>query len=96
MTGNASPNILVMMKSSKNGKIGSLLIVFLIYAAIAYAQDWPQYLGPDRNSKSPQKNLLRSWPENGPEILWTVNVGKGYGCPVVKDGRVYLLDRVEK
>jgi outer membrane protein assembly factor BamB len=57
------------------------------------AQDWPQYLGPDGNSKSPQKGLLRSWPESGPEVLWTANVGAGYGGPAVRDGKVYLLDR---
>ncbi len=57
------------------------------------AADWPQYLGPDRNSTSPEKGLMRSWPENGPELLWTVDVGKGYGGPVIKDGKVYLLDR---
>ena len=55
--------------------------------------DWPQYLGPDRNSISPEKGILRSWPENGPEILWTIAVGRGYGGPVIKDGKVYLLDR---
>ena len=70
-----------------------LLMVFLMCAGGAFPQDWPQYLGPERNSRSPQKNLLRSWPENGPEILWTVHVGQGYGGPVVKDGKVYLLDR---
>ena len=58
-----------------------------------YAQDWPQFLGPDRNSTSPQKGLLRSWPENGPELLWSVEVGVGYGGPVVKNGKIYLLDR---
>ncbi len=58
--------------------------------------DWPQYLGPNRNSTSDQKGLLRSWPENGPEVLWTVTVGKGYGGPVIKDGKVYLLDRDDK
>ncbi len=58
-----------------------------------YAQDWPQFLGPERNSTSPQKNLLRTWPENGPEVLWTTSIGIGYGGPVVKDGNVYLLDR---
>jgi outer membrane protein assembly factor BamB len=26
-------------------------------------------------------------------VLWAVNVGIGYGGPVVKDGKVYLLDR---
>jgi outer membrane protein assembly factor BamB len=57
------------------------------------AQDWPQIFGPDRNHTSPQKGLLRSWAEKGPEVLWSVNVGRGYGGPVVKDGKVYLLDR---
>ena len=55
--------------------------------------DWAQFLGPNRNSTSPQTGLLRSWPENGPEILWEVEVGRGFGAPVVKNGRVYLLDR---
>ncbi len=57
------------------------------------AEDWPQYLGPARNSTSPEKGLLRSWPEKGPEVLWTVAVRRGYGGPVVKDSKVYLLDR---
>ena len=57
------------------------------------AQDWPQYLGPDRNGVSSQKNILRSWPVEGPKVLWTVPVGIGYGGPVVEDSKVYLLDR---
>jgi outer membrane protein assembly factor BamB len=69
------------------------LCVLLVCLANVYAQDWPQYLGPNRNSVSPQKNLLRTWPENGPEILWTVKVGLGNGGPIVKDGKVYFLDR---
>lgn len=60
------------------------------------AQDWPQYLGPQRNSTSPQKGILRTWPQNGPEVLWTVNLGIGFGGPVIKDGKVYLLDRDDK
>jgi hypothetical protein len=59
-------------------------------------QDWPQYLGPSRNSTSAQKGILRSWPEKGPEVLWTADVGPGFGGPVVKDGRIYLLDRDDK
>ena len=78
-----------MIKALKRKKFSTLLIVLLICAANAYTQDWPQFLGPDRNSTSPQKNILRSWPESGPEVLWTVNVGIGYGGPVVKDGLIY-------
>jgi outer membrane protein assembly factor BamB len=76
----------------------------LLFAAIALfvflpnvcAQDWPNYLGPNRNSTSSQKGLLRTWPAAGPEVLWTASVGPGYGGPVVKAGKVYLLDRDDK
>ena len=71
----------------------SFAFLLFFFANHMYAQDWPQFLGPERNSTSPQKDLLRSWPESGPEILWTVDLGIGYGGPVVKDGKVYLLDR---
>lgn len=60
------------------------------------AQDWPQYLGPDRNSTSPETGILRSWPETGPEVLWTTELGQGFGGPVIKDGKAYLLDRDDK
>lgn len=68
-------------------------IMFAAVTATASAQDWPRYLGPTGDSKSPQKNLLREWPAEGPEVLWKVPVGIGYGGPVVQDGKVYLLDR---
>jgi outer membrane protein assembly factor BamB len=76
-----------------------IVVITLLLVALAVrinAQDWPQYLGPNRNSTSPQKGILRTWPASGPEVLWTVNVGPGYGGPVVKDGKVYLLDRDDK
>jgi outer membrane protein assembly factor BamB len=73
---------------------------FLLLCFIAinptYAQDWPQYLGPSRNSVSAEKGILRSWPEKGPEVLWTSSIGIGFGGPVIKDGKIYLLDRDDK
>ena len=80
----------------KLSKICATLILLIISTIIINAQDWPQYLGPNRNSTSTQKGILRSWPEKGPEVLWTADVGTGYGGPVVKDGKVYLLDRDDK
>ncbi len=77
----------------KQSKIYITLVILLVSIANVYAQDWPQYLGPNRNSTSDQKGILRSWPKNGPEVLWTVDVGPGFGGPVIKDGKVYLLDR---
>jgi outer membrane protein assembly factor BamB len=75
----------------------SLILVsaflLLISANSVMAQDWPQFLGPERNSTSPQTGILRSWTQSGPEVHWKAKVGPGYGGPVIKKGRVYLLDR---
>lgn len=77
-------------------RFNAFISVFFICTVAVFAQDWPQYLGPNRDGTSLQVNLLRSWPEGGPEVLWRVNVGIGYGGPVIKDGKVYLLDRDDK
>jgi outer membrane protein assembly factor BamB len=82
------------MKMKSSVKLVPMIVLFCI--AGVFAEDWPQYLGPSRNSISAQKGILRSWPQNGPEVLWTVTLGRGFGGPVVKDGKVYLLDRDDK
>ena len=65
----------------------------MIAAASASAQDWPNYLGPTFDGKSPETGILRAWPEGGPEVLWTSGVGVGYGGPVIMKEKVYILDR---
>jgi len=71
-------------------------LVLLPCSWTAFASDWPQFQGPDRNGHSPETGLARTWPENGPKELWTVSVGPGYGGPAVRDGEVYFLDRVDE
>ena len=74
-----------------------LMVIFITMLGFySVRADWPQYLGPNRNSISSEKGILRTWPQNGPEVLWTVTLGIGFGGPVVKDGNVYLLDRDDK
>ena len=72
-----------------------VIITILLTISQASALDWPQYLGPDRNSVSAEKGLLRSWPVGGPKVLWTVPLGEGFGGPAVSEGKVYIYDRVE-
>lgn len=79
--------------SMHNKLILGITLLLAVFTGSVCAQDWPQFLGPERNGTSPETGILRSWPETGPEILWTANVERGYGGPVIKDGRVYLLDR---
>ena len=34
--------------------ISAITILLVTFATSIYAQDWPQFLGPERNSTSPQ------------------------------------------
>jgi len=54
---------------------------------------WPQFRGPNRDGISPETvSLARKWDAAGPRPLWTVDCGEGYAGPVVRNGRVYLMD----
>jgi outer membrane protein assembly factor BamB len=65
-------------------------------ATSVLAADWPGAYGPRRDSTSEQTGLLRTWPEGGPKVHWTVPVGLGFGGVAVSGGQVYLLDRDEQ
>lgn len=71
------------------------IISMLLASNQLSASDWPQYLGPDRNAVSVETGLLKSWPEKGPKVLWTVPLGEGFGGPAVSEGKVYIYDRVD-
>jgi outer membrane protein assembly factor BamB len=73
-----------------------ITLLFALAVAPISAADWPWLYGPRRDHSSVQKGLLRTWPQDGPKVLWTVPMGPGFGGPAVSGGRVYLLDRDEK
>lgn len=59
--------------------------------------DWPQFRGQQRDNKvRSQTKLLRSWPAEGPAVLWETAVGQGYSAPSIVDGKVYLNDYNEE
>ena len=72
-----------------------LAVAVFVAAGTASAADWPQFQGPNRNGISPETGLARTWPEDGPRELWRVSVGEGFAGPAIRDGEVYLLDRLD-
>jgi outer membrane protein assembly factor BamB len=55
--------------------------------------EWPCFRGSDSDNISKETvPLAESWPETGPPVLWSTPLGDGHAAPVVKDGRVYILD----
>lgn len=59
--------------------------------------DWPTWRGANRDGLSPDKGLLKEWPEGGPKLLWTFKeCGKGYSSPAVVGGRLYYTGSRER
>ena len=69
--------------------LSGLLIIGI--AGLSFAEEWPHWLGPNRNGISSETGLAASWPESGPKKLWTHTVGIGYSSPVAIDGKVYFF-----
>ncbi len=68
------------------------LSALLLFAAWAWAQDWPQWRGVNRDGHSKETGLLKEWPKEGPKLLWQINdLGSGYATPSVVGGRIYLM-----
>ena len=66
--------------------------VFLLSITLAplASAEWSQWLGPDRNGKSPETGLLASWPASGPEKVWQVeSLGQGYSSLAFADGMLF-------
>ncbi len=54
---------------------------------------WPRFRGPNFNGVSPEETpLARKWPDQGPGVLWLVELGEGYAGAAVLAGRVYVMD----
>jgi outer membrane protein assembly factor BamB len=52
--------------------------------------DWPQWRGPDRTGVSRETGLLKSWPAEGPRLLWKAQgLGGGHSTPSIARGRIF-------
>lgn len=58
------------------------------------ADDWQQWLGPERNGNWAASNLPEKFRSDGPKLLWTQGIGPGYSGPAVSANRVILMDRI--
>ncbi len=61
----------------------------------AASDNWPAWLGPNRDGKSPDRGLLKQWPPDGPPLMWQRNdVGKGFASVAVVDETIYVTGTV--
>jgi outer membrane protein assembly factor BamB len=54
---------------------------------------WPRFRGSDFDAISTDDtSLARTWPADGPQVLWSIEVGEGFAGAAIFAGRVYIMD----
>ncbi len=73
-----------------------LIILGLALTTIpgASADDWPQWMGPNRDNVWRESGIVEKFPDGGPKVLWRTPIAGGYAGPAVADGRVFITDYV--
>jgi len=72
------------------------VVIAVLTALPAIADDWPGWRGPARNGISSETGLNWQWPAEGPEVLWKASVGTGFSCIAVAAGRAYTMGNREE
>ncbi len=72
-----------------------LIIVVFSTFTMLFAQEPTVWRG-EGNGIYNETGLLKEWPANGPEILWTFEgLGEGHSSPVFANGKIYLSTLVD-
>ncbi len=73
------------------------LIAFLFAATLcssSLADDWPQWMGKNRDNRWEATNIIDRFPAGGPKVVWRSKVAGGYSGPAVVGDRVFVTDFV--
>jgi len=77
--------------------LGLLTIIFLfsnLYTPTTCAEDWPQWMGSNRDGIWKEKGIVESFPANGLKKAWSTEIGGGYASPAIYKGKVFVADRI--
>ena len=80
--------IIHKMKTTHRNTLG--LMALLAGMGIAAGKDWPQFRGPERDGKSGETGIIKSWEGKAPALLWMgEGMGSGYASVAVVGDRIY-------
>jgi outer membrane protein assembly factor BamB len=66
----------------------------IIVPSPAPADEWPQWMGPQRDNVWREDGVLEVLPAAGPRVVWRVPIAGGYAGAAVAGGRVFVTDYV--
>ena len=67
------------------------LIASVFISSVTYGEDWPQWMGQNRDGVWNEKHVVDAIPEGGLPVKWRVPVRHGYSGPAVAKGRVFVM-----
>ena len=71
-------------------------VLFSTIAVSCRAEDWPGWMGKNRDSVVTETGYLKAIPKEGLKTEWRVPIHGGYAGPAVAAGRVYVTDYLVK
>ena len=61
-------------------------------STLSIGEDWPTFRGPNRTAVVNDTKLLKSWPAEGPKMLWEgAGAGRGYSSLAIVGNKMYTL-----
>ena len=80
------------MKNMKH----TLIILFALYSSCVAAQDVIQWRGTERTGIYNETGLMKTWPANGPELLWHFDkIGEGHSSVAISKDKIYATGLVD-
>jgi len=71
----------------------ALLVAAFIHVSPSVAggtTEWTEFHGPGRTNISPERDLLKRWPEGGPRLLWKYSqCGRGYSGVIIAGQMIF-------
>src|SRR4030042_1283769 len=80
------------MKKTNLSRAVMLGCVILIGASCVFAQDWPQWRGPNRDDKVSGFEAPQQWPKEL-KLRWKTTVGTGDATPALVGEKLYVFSR---
>ena len=73
-----------------------LFLIIGIPVGLVLGQIDSQWRGPNRDGVYPNETLLKTWPNDGPKLLWfTEQIGQGFSSAAVTADRVFITGMID-
>ncbi|MBT3383403.1 MAG: PQQ-like beta-propeller repeat protein [Prolixibacteraceae bacterium] len=66
-------------------------ISIIVFSGSSQKSEFSDWRGPNRNGIYEETNLLKSWPDEGPELIWSFeDLGFGHSAVAIANEKVYV------